>query len=92
MTKNPLDSIQSRLQSIEDCLSKLDNSFAPNDNDGWERGLEVACEVFQVSDIVILLNINDIPHFKMCHVLYFNRKVLRDYITANPHKVSIMGL
>ena len=54
MTKNPLDSIQDRLEAIEACLSKLDNSIALNNNDGWERGIEVACEVFQVSNIVIL--------------------------------------
>ena len=92
MTKNPLDSIQDRLEAIEACLSKLDNSFALNNNDGWERGIEVACEVFQVSNIVILQNIGDIPHFKLRGILYFNRKILRDYIIANPHQVSIMGL
>ena len=76
MTKNPLDSIQDRLEAIEACLSKLDNSIALNNNDGWERGIEVACEVFQVSNIVILQNLGDIPHFKLCHIIYFNRKVL----------------
>ena len=92
MTKNPLDSIQDRLQAIEDCLSKLNNSFALNNNDGWERGVDIASEVFQVSNIVILMNISDIPHFKLRGILYFNRKILKDYIAANPHKVSIMEL
>ena len=92
MTKNPLDSIQNRLQAIETCLNKVDKSFALNNNDGWERGVEVASEVFKVPLIVILQNIEDIPHFKLRGILYFNRSVLRDYITANPHKVSIMGL
>ena len=88
MTINPLDSIQLRLEAIEACLS----SFALHNNHGWERGVDVASEVFGVSNIIILMNISDIPHFKLRGILYFNRKILKDYITANPHKVSIMEL
>ena len=91
MTKNPLDSIQNRLEAIENCLSKLDDSFVPN-NEGWERGVEVASEVLGLSNVVVIMNIGEIPHFKLRGVLYFNRKILRDFITANSYNVSIMGL
>lgn len=92
MTKNPLDSIQDRLQAIEACLSKLDNSFALNNNDGWERGVEVAIEVLGLSNVVVLMNIGEIPHFKLRGIYYFNRKILKDFVANNAYDLSIMGL
>ena len=92
MNKNPLDSIQSRLQSIEDCLSKLDDSFTLHNNHGWERGVQVASEVLGLSNIVVLINIGEIPHFELSGIYYFNRKILTDFNTANAYNVSIMGL
>ena len=90
MTKNPLDSIQNRLEAIEKFLSK--DSFVPNKYDVWERGVEVASEVLGLSNIVVLINIGEIPHFKLSGIYYFNRKILTDFNTANAYNVSIMGV
>ena len=92
MNKNPLDSIQNRLEAIENCLSKLDHSFTLQNNHGWERGVEVASEVLGLSNIVVLINIGEIPHFKLSGIYYFNRKILTDFNTANAYNVSIMGV
>lgn len=89
---NLLDSLQSRLKSIEDSLSKLDQSFTPDDNDDWKTGFDLPCEVLQVTHIVVLQNIGKIPHFKINSKIYFNRKVLMDYVKANSYDVSILGL
>ena len=88
MTINPLDSIQLRLEAIEACLS----SFTLQNNHGWERGIEVASEVFGLSEVIILMNIGEIPHFKLRGIYYFNRKVLTDFIANNAYNVSILGL
>ena len=90
MTKNPLDSIQNRLEAIENFLSK--DSFVPNKYDVWERGVEVASEVLGLSNVVVIMNIGEIPHFKLRGVYYFNKKILKDFVTANSYNVSIMGL
>ena len=92
MNINPLDSIQNRLEAIEDCLSKLDHSFILQNNHGWERGVEVASEVFGLSNVIILMNIGKISHFKLRGIYYFNRKVLKDFIANNAYNVSILGL
>ena len=90
MTKNPLDSIQNRLQAIEDCLSKLDSSFTPNKDDVWEKGVEVATDTLQVEPIIIMQNIEDLPHFKLFRTVYFNRKALRDWAVSNTCHAGIL--
>lgn len=92
MNKNPFESIQSRLEAIEHHLIKIDSSFVPNKDDVWEEGTIAPCEVFGVNNTVILQNLEDIPHFKLRGVLYFNRKILKNHMIANAYSVSILGL
>lgn len=88
---NLLDSLQFRLKSIETALSKIDQTFIPDDNDDWKAGLDLPCEVLQVTPIVVLQNIDKLPNFKINGKIYFNKKSLMDYIKTNSYDVSIMG-
>jgi hypothetical protein len=65
-------------------FSEYEGKFSPNntaiDQNRYEAGVKVACEVLDTKAQTIYQNIEKIPHKKIHGKLYFNRAELQEYI------------